>query len=45
MTPELVDLREPSRTDGAGISRAESALCAMIFTSQRFVRYSMRLLA
>jgi hypothetical protein len=45
MTPELVDLREPSRTDGAGISRAESAFCAMIFTSQRFVRYSMRLLA
>jgi hypothetical protein len=26
MTPELVDLREPSRTDGAGISRAESAI-------------------
>jgi hypothetical protein len=25
MTPELVDLREASRTDGAGISRAESA--------------------
>jgi hypothetical protein len=24
-TPELVDLREPTRKDGAGISRAESA--------------------
>ena len=26
MTPELVDLREASRTDGAGVSRAEWAI-------------------
>jgi len=25
-TPELADLREATRTDGAGISRAESAI-------------------
>jgi hypothetical protein len=28
MTPELIDLREASRTDGAGISRPESAFRA-----------------
>jgi hypothetical protein len=29
-TPELVDLREASRTDGASISRAESAFGSLI---------------
>ena len=30
-TPELADLREATRTDGAGISHAESALGSLTF--------------
>jgi len=32
-TPELTDLREATRTDGAGISRAESAIRSLMVES------------
>jgi hypothetical protein len=43
--PEPDDLDAGTCKTDAPVHRAESALCAMVFTSERFVRYSMRLLA
>jgi hypothetical protein len=41
-TPELVDLREASRTDGASISRAESAVWSI--SRGGLLRHAARLL-